>query len=159
MTDDRTRQGRSEELATDRRRRNNATLGISKKLHIPEEVAARLKAEGREPRWANDDGNRIHNLTVADDWDKVEGVKPVPVGTAKDGTPIKAILLSKPASFLAEDRRELESKRKDMERAMTKGHVPTAPGAEEAAPVRGKLGAQTYVDSATSIGRGNQIIE
>lgn len=158
MTEDRTRQGRSEEVATQRRRRDNATLGISQKLHIPEEVAARLKAEGREPRWVNDEDNRIHNLTVADDYDRVDGVEPKPVGTTKDGKPLMAYLLSKPAEFVAEDRAKLEGKRKDMESSMVKGHVPTKPG-EEAAPVRGLLGAQTYVDGASTIGRGNQIIE
>lgn len=155
---DRTRQGREAEVTQERRRRDGPTLGARAKLAIPEEVKARLEAEGRTPRWVNDEGNRIHDLTVRDDYDPVAGVAPVPVGTAEDGSPIKAHLLSKPNAFIAEDRAKAERGRKDMESAMVKGRVPGAPGAE-AAPVRGQLGAETYVDRATSIGRGNQIIE
>lgn len=159
MTDDRTRQGRGEEVAQERRRRSSEnSLGVRTKLAIPEEIEARLKAEGRQPRWVNDEGNRIHNLTVKDDYDKVDGVKPVRIGTAEDGKPIFAHLLSKPEAFLAEDRAKADTRRKDVERAMVKGRVPGTPGAE-ATPVPGQMGAQTYVDAASSIGRGNQVIE
>lgn len=158
MTEDRQRQGREAEVAQQRRRRSESTLGIQTKLTIPEEVQAQLKAEGRTPRWVNDEGNRIHNLTVRDDYDKVDGVDPVRVGQTKEGQPLYAHLLSKPNEFIAEDRAKLEERRRDQERAMVKGQVPTAPGAE-AAPVHGQKGAEMYVDAATSIGRGNQILE
>jgi len=158
MTEDRTRQGRGAEVAQERRRRTEATLSTRVKLAIPEDVEAKLKAEGRTARWVNDEGNRIHNLTVKDDYDKVDGVEPVRVGVAQDGTPVLAHLLSKPTGFVAEDRSKAEDRRRDVERAMVKGRVPGSPGAE-AAPVPGQLGAQTYVDAASSIGRGNQIIE
>ena len=158
MTDDRTRQGRGAEVAQERRRRSETNLSLRSKLAIPEDIEAKLKAEGRTPRWVNDEGNRIHNLTVRDDYDKVDGVAPVPVGTAEDGSPILAHLLSKPLGFIAEDRDKADERRKDVERAMVKGRVPGSPAAE-AAPVPGQMGASTYVDAASSIGRGNQIIE
>jgi len=158
MTEDRTRQGRGAEVAKERRRRSESTLSTRTKLAIPEEVEAKLKAEGRTPRWVNDEGNRIYNLTVKDDYDKVDGVEPVRVGTTEEGKPLLAHLLSKPLEFAAEDRAKADERRKDVERAMVKGRVPGSPGAE-AAPVPGQLGAQTYVPSSNSIGRGNQILE
>lgn len=141
-----------------RRRRDDTNFQQTQNMAIPEEIAAQLKAEGRTPRWVNDEKNRIHQLTVKDDYDKVDGVAPVPVGTDEAGNPIMAHLLSKPTSFIAEDRMNAEGRRRDIERAMVKGKVPSAPGAEPA-PLAGQMGAETYVDAATSIGRGNQIIE
>jgi hypothetical protein len=40
---------------------------------------------------------------VQDDYNKVEGVDPVPVGTGIDGKPILAHLLAKPIEFMRED--------------------------------------------------------
>src|SRR5678815_4264344 len=96
---------RAEAEAQRRRRRTDGEdpLATSLKLAIPPEVEARLKAEGRVPRWVNDERNRMHRFTVKDDYDKVEGVEPVPVGVAEDGKPILAHLLSKPAEFVEED--------------------------------------------------------
>lgn len=160
MTEQRTRTERKEEERQQRRRRHDGSLDAmqNKRMAIPEEIEARLKAEGLTPRWVNDEGNRLHNLTVRDDYEKVDGVKPVRVGTAKDGKPIMAHLCAKRTDFIAEDQANADKRRRDMERAMVKGHVPTGPGGESA-PVQGKLGAETYVVGGTSIGRENQIIE
>lgn len=155
---DREREDRAETTRTERRRRDDTLVHSSNKLAIPPEVAAKLAAEGRSPRWANDENNRIHRLTVLDDYDKVDGVAPVPVGTDASGKPILAHLLSKPNEFIAEDQSKAESRRKGTESGLLRGRVPTKPG-EEAAPVRGAHGAEIYVDKAASIGRGNQIIE
>lgn len=152
------RQGRQAETTQSRRRRDDSNFQASQKLAIPEEVSAKLEAEGRTPRWVNDTGNRMHQLTKLDDYDKVEGVEPVRVDTDKEGKPIYAHLLSKPNAFIQEDRRKADERRRETERAMVKGNVPSAPGAEPA-PRQGALGADVYVDSASSIGRGNQIIE
>lgn len=124
MTEERGRQSRQVEERQERRRRRDDTIDGSQslKLAIPPEVEARLKAEGRTPRWINDDGNRMHNLTVRDDYDKVEGVAPVPVGT-KDGKPIMAHLCSKPTAFIEEDRAKAEKRRKETERALLRGKV------------------------------------
>lgn len=154
----REREDRIETTQRERRRRDGASAQVSNKLAIPPEVEAQLAAEGRTPRWANDEGNRIHRLTVLDDYDTVEGVQPVPVGTDKTGAPILAHLLSKPTEFIAEDRSKAEQRRKDTESGLLRGRVPSKPG-EEAAPLQGALGAEMYVDGQAKIGRGNQIIE
>lgn len=156
-----TRQGRtprSQEVKAQRRRRDDANFQASQRMAIPEDVKAKAEAEGKTLRWVNDDGNRMHQLTVLDDYDKVEGVDPVPVGTDKSGKPIMAHLCAKPTEFIAEDQAKRDERRKGIERSMVKGHVPTGPGGETA-PLAGAHGATTYVDGATSIGRGNQIIE
>jgi len=102
----------------------------------------------------------MHQLTVLDDYDRVEGVDPVPVGTKPDGSPLMAFLCSKPTEFIEEDKRAAEKRRRETEMGMVKGQVPVQTDqGEMLVPVRGQLGAETYVDKATSIGRGNQIIE
>lgn len=161
MTEDRTRTERSQEERQERRRRRDGTLDASqnKRLAIPEEIEAELKAKGLTPRWVNDEGNRVHNLTTRDDYDKVDGVKPVRVGTSKDtGKPILAHLYAKRTDFIEEDRAKADESRREAERAMLRGKVPTGPGGESA-PVQGQMGAETYVDSASKIGRENRIIE
>jgi len=160
MTDQPERQGRKEEVAQRRRRRDNTAFGVPLKLGIPEKIAEKLAAEGRSPRWVNDEGNRMHQLTKLDDWDKVAGVDPVIVGTKQDGTPLKAHLLSKPNEFIQEDRKAKEDRRRKIEQGMVKGKtlVKTAEG-EILAPIQGQAGAEIYVDKASAIGRGNQILE
>ena len=161
MTEDRSRQGRKEETTQRRRRRDdNSAFQAPLKLAIPDEIAAKLAEQGRSPRWVNDVGNRMHRLTKLDDYDKVPGVAPIPVGTGEDGKPIMAHLLSKPIEFIAEDRAKADKRRRTVEAGMMKGKtlVKTDDG-EVLAPVQGQKGAEIYVDKATSIGRGNQIIE
>lgn len=161
MTTEGTRRGRpprQSQVNSERRRRDDSNFQASQKLAIPEEVQARLKAEGRTPRWVNDEGNRLHRLTVRDDYDKVEGVDPVPVGTDPSGKPIMAHLLSKPAEFIEQDKRTADERRRAVERAMVRGEVPSAPGADPQ-PVEGALGASTYVVKGSSIGRENQILD
>lgn len=158
MTEQRQRQGRTVEVAQQRRRRDDIQDTGSLKLAIPPEVEAKLKAEGRTARWANDEGRRLHRLTVQDDYDKVDGVDPVPVGVDKLGKPIMAHLLSKPTEFLAEDRAKAEVRRNSTEKAMLRGKVPGAPG-QEPTPVQGQMGADIYVDPASGMNRGNQILE
>jgi hypothetical protein len=150
MTEARGRADRQTEERTERRRRSDVTLdgGQRLKLAIPPEVAERLKAEGRTPRWANDEGNRMYNLTKLDDYDKVAGVEPVPVGTNKEGKPIKAHLLSKPTDFVEEDKVKLDERRKETERALLRGKTP---GDSHGHDERYSSG---YVDEASKIQRG-----
>ena len=151
MSDARTRTERSEAVKAERRRRNDTTIDGSQrlKLAIPLEVEARLKAEGRVPRWINDQGNRLVNLTKYDDYDPVEGVEPVHVGWDKESNkPIKAILHSKPAAFIEEDRRKADEPRRELERALVRGKVP---GDTHGHDERYSSG---YVDEATKIHHG-----
>jgi hypothetical protein len=160
MTEQRQRQGRQEEVAQGRRRRDDTNFQQTQKLHIAPEVAERLKAEGRSPRWVNDEGNRLYQLTKLDDYDKVEGVDPVPVGTREDGTPLLAHLLSKPIEFLREDQAKAEARRRSVEQGMVKGKqaVKTDEG-EMLVPVQGAKGAEIYPVSGNTIGGGNKILE
>ena len=155
--DERT-QGRAQVERTARRRRGDETLAASKRLPIPPEVEARLKAEGRTPRWANDQGNRIHRLTVLDDYDKVEGVEPVPIGIAKDGSPILAHLLSKPTEFIREDQAKAEKRRSEVENSLLRN--PNAAQQVASNPANQTVPAPegVYVTDA-KVRRGNQIIE
>lgn len=121
---------RKDEVRQERRRRSDSTIdaGQRLKLAIPPEIEARLKAEGRTPRWAVDQGNRIHRLTVQDDYDRVEGVEPVPViVNRKTGEVANQILLSKPSAFLDEDRAKADAPRREMEAALLRGKNPRDP--------------------------------
>ena len=97
------RTNRAEGVAQQRRRRRDGTLDRTSELKLAIPDAIRAANPGRQFRWANDRGQRVHNLTVRDDWDKVEGIEPITVDAEKDGTPIKAYLLSKPDEFVQED--------------------------------------------------------
>jgi hypothetical protein len=147
MTEVRTRADRTTEEATQRRRRDDTTIDGAQrlKLAIPPEVEARLKEEKRTPRWINDEGNRIHNMTKLDDYDRVEGVEPVVVGTTKEGQPIKAYLHSKPDAFIEQDRAKAEAPRREFEKSLERGKNPND-------PIAGN--DSFYADEANSIRRG-----
>ena len=106
MTDLRVREDRKTEETAQRRRRDDATIDGSQrlKLAIPPEVAARLKSEGRTPRWAIKDSARMEQLTKFDDYDTVDGVPTVPTRSLRDGERIEHILLSKPTAFIEDAR-------------------------------------------------------
>jgi hypothetical protein len=153
---DEPRQGRKEEVAAQRRRRGNSEMRADARLPIPEEVSKRLKAQGLTPRWVNDTGNRMHQLTVQDDYDRVEGVEPVPVGTDLTGKPILAHLLAKRADFIAEDRAERAKVRDNTEQSLLRGEVPGGADPDNPRPAGP---SPTYVAKGTNISRGNQILE
>lgn len=149
MVETRERADRITEEVAQRRRRSDTTLDGAQrlKLAIPEEVAARLSQEGREPRWVNDEGNRMHNLTKLDDYDRVDGVEPRVVGTTKEGTPIKAYLCSKPKAFIEQDRAKADAPRVEFEKALERGKNPDDPIAGD---------NSFYADPANSISRGGR---
>jgi hypothetical protein len=149
MAEARAREDRKTEEAAQRRRRSDTTIDGSQrlKLAIPPEVEARLKDEGRTPRWINDEGNRIHNMTKLDDYDRVDSVPPVVVGTTKEGKPIKAYLHSKPTAFIEEDREKAEAPRRDFEKSLERGKNPND-------PIAGN--DSFYADAANSISRGDR---
>lgn len=152
MAEMRQRADRITEERQERRRRNDTTIDGARrlKLAIPDDVAARLEAEGRVPRWINDEGNRLVNLTQYDDYDRVDGVAPVPVGTTKEGKPIMSYLHSKPKAFIDEDRAKADRPRREMEAALLRGKVP---GDQHSHDDRYSQG---YVDEASSISGGGR---
>lgn len=145
---------RAAEVATERRRRDGANLGPRLKLAVPEEIGERLAAEGRTPRWVNDTGSRVDDLTTRDDYDIVEGVDPVKVDVDDEGKPVFARLLAKRDDFIAEDREKANARRKAVEAGMLRGKSP-----QTGQPLEGQLGATTYVDPSSKIGRANQVLD
>lgn len=128
MTDERGRTDRQTEERQQRRRRSDDTIdgGQRKKLAIPPEVEARLKEQGRTPRWAIKDSARMLQLTKMDDYDTVDGVDTVPT-RGGDGKPVEMILLSKPTAFIEEDRAKAERPRKELEDMAMAGNNPGDP--------------------------------
>lgn len=108
----------AEETATERRRREPGTLNrmASLKLAVPENI--RKANEGYNLRWSNDSDNRIYARTVQDDWEKVDGLDPRPVGTDQHGKPILAYLLRKRTEYWDKDQQEKLDALKVRERAL-----------------------------------------
>lgn len=111
---------RKEEVAQERRRRQAGTLDRTQqlKLTVPQDVID--KHPDQTFRWVNDSGNRMHALTVLDDWNKVPDVQPIPVDTDKDGKPILAHLCMKKRDFFEHDQREKLDAVKAREVALTR---------------------------------------
>ena len=149
MTEQRLREDRQTEERQERRRRVDTTIDGSQrlKLAIPPDIEAQLKSEGRQPRWINDEANRIHNLTKRDDYDRVDGVAPVVVGTTKEGKPIKAYLHSKPIDFIREDQEKLDAVRRETEKALLRGKNPSDPITAD---------DSFYADEANTISHGGR---
>ena len=115
---------RAEVTETKRRRRKG---GTTHKLAIPQDVIDNHPE--MEFRWARDEGARMDQLTKADDWDKVPGVKPIHGGETAGGSAMQMHLLMKPKEFLAQDRAEKEARLKAAEQS--KLAVPDAKTATE----------------------------
>lgn len=116
---------RADETRRERRRRDDGDLdrGARLNLAIPAEIREQAKREGKTLRWINDDGNRMHQMTEQDDWDVVESplVKPVAVGTSKDGQPVMARLCSKYQDWYDQDQRDKARILDERERAVERG--------------------------------------
>lgn len=110
------------EEAAQRRRRMDGTLdqSMDMKLAVPPAIEAQ-HGQSHRLRWFNDVGPRIYNATERDDWDKVPGVEPRPVGTNEHGKPIQAFLLMKPRRFDEEDQGRKEGQRRELEQAALQG--------------------------------------
>lgn len=140
-----------------RRRRGDETLAASRRLPIPPEIQAKLDAEGLVPRWANDEGNRMHRLTVLDDYNKVDGVEPVPVGTDKAGNPILAHLLAKRRDFIEEDRGQADDRRKEVEASLFRKPEDVDAAGQGSNP--NPASVRRYVAPESKIGRNNQVLD
>lgn len=116
---------RAQEVSAERRRRSAGTLDRTQqlKLAVPENV--REDNPGHTFRWINDRGNRMHAMTVLDDWDKVEGVEPIPVDTV-EGKPVFAHLCKKPQQFWEADQREKVEATRVTERALVQAKPESA---------------------------------
>lgn len=123
---------RAEQINTERRRRNSDALGgIRNRLSVDE---SQLDREKYQYRWINDQGSRVHDLTVKDDWEIVpdrdgqlnntasEGAQAsVNAGTAQNGGPVRAILVRKLKSYYNDDYAAAQRRIDETEAAMKSG--------------------------------------
>ncbi len=123
MANPNTRAPREAEEGRLRRRRLDGTLDRMQELRMSVPPQVREQNPDREFRWFNDTGNRIHNKTVMDDWDKVDGVDPLIVGTNRDGTPLKAYLCMKPTEFIREDEQRKMAELESLEKGLARGNT------------------------------------
>lgn len=115
------------EMERAQRRRRGGSDADNSALAVPEDIAAKLAADGLEGRWINDLGNRMYQKTTLDDWDKVDGIDPVPVGTdQRTGKPVMAHFCAKPKRFLAEDNARRMDGWNERERQSLAGRDPAA---------------------------------
>jgi hypothetical protein len=138
---------RADEERRERRRRDDGTLDRTNRLtlNIPEEIKA--KYPEHDFRWTNDEGNRMYDRTRLDDWDKVDEVESIPVGTDRDGKPIKAHLCRKLKSFVAEDAAKHEADLREQEKGLIQGE-------RDAASKADLPDAVAYTPGRNSINRG-----
>ena len=136
---------RQDTIITERRRRDTDVLGGKRRKLA---VTSTLDTENFTYRWANDDGTRLHDLTVLDDWTvvqdrsgttKIDGAGTgaevaVPVGVGETGKGLRAVLLRKPRKFHEDDKRAEQRRIDETEAGMKQG---VAPGSGQ--------DAQTYV--------------
>lgn len=141
---------RASETRRERRRRDDGDLdrGARLKLAIPAEIREQAKREGKTLRWINDEGNRMHDMTVQDDWDVVDHpmARPVPVGTSVDGNPIMARLCSKHQDWYDEDQRDKAKVLKEREKAVERG--------SKADPTDNRQEEVSYTPRGNRISRG-----
>ena len=146
---------RDEQIKAERRRRNTAGLsGRRQRLSVDESKLDRSKYHYH---FANDDGVRIHQLTVQDDYEVVPDrdgeVKPgenamganvsTLVGTGTNGAPMRAVLLRKLKTYHDDDQAAKAKAIDEKEASLKSGAVPGAGQGE------------TYVPGGSNrIGRG-----
>lgn len=98
------RPGRPKRAEVTQRERRRRSGGTQPKLAIPDHIKQRHP--DMEFRWARDDGGRMQQLTINDDWDPVPGVEPIHGGKGESGLAMKKYLLMKPKVFMEQDRAE-----------------------------------------------------
>lgn len=141
MANPNTRVPREVEEGMQRRRRLDGTLDKMQELRLAIPQSVRDAYPDRDFRWFNDEGTRIHNKTVLDDWDKVPGVDPYISGTTKDNKPLKSYLCMKPTEFVREDELRKEAERKEQERGIIRGQ-----------DVQGDLAQRIHIPDGNRIG-------
>ena len=123
---------RGEQISGERRRRNTLGLGGHRQRLAVNEAA--LDHENFVYRFVNDDGNRLHQLTVQDDYEVVQdrdnlirtdgagtGAEvAVPVGETSKG-PLRAVLVRKPRKYYDEDAKAKAARIDEVEVAIKRG--------------------------------------
>ncbi|RAK52126.1 hypothetical protein [Phenylobacterium deserti] len=116
----RARVSRAEENQAQRRRRQPGTIDRMDEfaLTIPDEVQA--ANPDHVFRWVLDRPKRMHQLTVRDDWDRVDGVEPIPDHADKAGNQLNLVLVKKRKEFWEEDQRAKGQALREQEQAMVR---------------------------------------
>ena len=123
------------------RRRRKAVGVVSTKLTVRED----LKDDAYEYRWINDDGVRLTDMTVRDDWDivttdelrgelKGDGTGTQVdriVGTDSSNRPMKAYLCKKLKEDIKEDMQEEQARIDETEKMIKRGQGRHARGASK----------------------------
>ena len=125
---------RQEQVKAERRRRNSDALqGKRRKLSVSEETLDRTNFVYR---FANDEGNRIHDLTVNDDWEVVpqrNGDEQTDglgseiarhVGRDEHGKGVRAVLLRKKKDWHEDDKKAAQRRIDETETAIRQGATP-----------------------------------
>jgi len=106
---------RTEQITTERRRRNTDALGGIRGLMALDESL--LDRQKYQYRFINDTGSRVHDLTVRDDWEVVPdrggqlnntasagAQASVNAGSGANGSPVRAILVRKLKTHYNDDK-------------------------------------------------------
>lgn len=109
---------RAADTRRERRRRDDGDIDQTArlKLAIPRDVKEQAKREGKVLRWVLDEPGRQMQMD-ADDWDVVEGVRPVAAGQSDDQ---KLVLMSKYKDWHEGDLERDEAGVADLERRIMK---------------------------------------
>ena len=117
----------------ERRRRTNSLSGHRDRLSVDENL---LDKDKFAYRWINDEGARVHQMTVQDDWDLVTDREQASgagselaeqVGAREKGNPLRAVLVRKPKDLFDADKAAQQRRIDDQERGLT---TDVAPGTE-----------------------------
>lgn len=93
-------------------------------------------------------------MTVQDDYDKVAGVEPVPVGTDKAGNPIMAHLVAKRRDFIEEDRAKADERLRATEAGLFRKPEDVDAASKAANP--NPASAERYVDASSNLNRNTR---
>ncbi len=141
MTNKSKRPTRKEVVASERRRRKPGGA-VSTKLTVRDE----LKDDAFEYRWINDDGVRLTDMTVHDDWDivttdelsgelKGDGTGSQVdriVGTDSARRPMKAYLCKKRKDYIKQDLQEEQASIDETEKMIKRGPIQSQEGLNQA---------------------------
>lgn len=111
---------RAEQEKTERRKQRGNAMLPGLKLGVREDL---LDRKNFNYRWINDNGARIEDMTVSDDYDLVRDPQKIMkddngnegalvskvVGTTENNQPIRAFLARKPKKYFDEDQKEKQA--------------------------------------------------
>ena len=146
---------RNEAVRSERRHRDAGTLDRLQRNKLALPVAFR-DTPGWAYRWVNDDGTRIHDLTVEGEYDVctttnsetgTEDQVRKPVGRKDTGEPLYAYLCRQPQQFADEDLKAKVARTDEMQKQVLSSATP--------APEDNRSGDTAYIAGTPTIRRGH----